>query len=128
MRSSCRLHWVRAVADRRHHCRRLLAVVASSLLAAVLVAERAAAEESATHTVVIENMRFNPDKLTVKRGERVVWVNKDLFPHTVTEDGKKFDSGDIPVEKSWTYLAAASGEYTYLCTYHPGMKGTLIVQ
>jgi plastocyanin len=106
----------------------MLAVVASSLLATLLVAQRAASSEPATHTVVIENMRFNPDKLTVKRGERVVWVNKDMFPHTVTAEGKTFDSGDIPVETSWTYLAAAPGDYTYICTYHPDMKGTLTVQ
>ncbi len=73
-------------------------------------------------------MRFNPDQLTIKRGDRVVWVNKDLVPHTVTADEKTFDSGDIPAGKSWTYLAAASGRYAYTCTYHPTMKGTLIVQ
>lgn len=37
-----------------------------------------------TYQVVIEQMRFNPPELTVHRGDRVVWVNKDLFPHTVT--------------------------------------------
>lgn len=104
------------------------AVVASALLAVVLVGERAVSAEPATHTVVIENMRFNPDKLTVKRGDRVVWVNRDLFPHTATANAKTFDSGDLPAGKSWTYLAAASGDYTYMCIYHPGMQGTLIVQ
>lgn len=108
--------------------RPLLAVVSCSLLAAALVTERAASSEPATHTVTLENMRFNPDQLTVKRGDRVAWVNKDLFPHTVTADGKAFDSGDIPVEKTWTYVATTPGRYTYTCTYHPGMKGTLIVQ
>lgn len=106
----------------------MLAVAGGALLVAVIVPGRALPAEPATHTVIIENMRFTPDKLTIKRGERVVWVNKDLFPHTATADGKAFDSGDIPAEKSWTFLAAAPGDYTYTCTYHPGMKGTLIVQ
>jgi plastocyanin len=106
----------------------MLALAGVSLLAVVMAAERAVSAEPATHTVVVENMRFNPDKLTVKRGDRVVWVNKDLFPHTATADGKAFDSGDIAAEKSWTYLAATPGDYTYTCTYHPSMKGTLIVQ
>jgi plastocyanin len=105
----------------------MLAVVSAALLAVVMVAE-GAASSAATHTVTLENVGFNPGELTVKRGDRVVWVNKDLFPHTVTADGKAFDSGDIPVEKSWTYRAAAPGRYTYTCSYHPGMKGTLIVQ
>ena len=106
----------------------MLAVVAGSLLAVMLVGARAVPAEPATHTVVIENMRFIPDKLTVKRGDRVVWVNKDLFPHTATANRKAFDSGDIPAEKSWAYLTAASGDYTYTCTYHPSMQATLIVQ
>ena len=37
------------------------------------------------HTVIIENMQYNPAQASgVHRGERIVWVNKDLFPHTVT--------------------------------------------
>jgi plastocyanin len=106
----------------------MFGAVGVALLAVVTVAERAVSSESATHTVTMENVGFNPDQLTVKRGDRVVWINKDLFPHTVTADGKAFDSGNVPVDKSWTYLAAAPGRYTYTCSYHPGMKGTLIVQ
>lgn len=93
-----------------------------------MVAERAVSSESATHTVIIENMRFSPDELTVKRGDRVVWVNKDLFPHTVTADGKAFDSGSIAVDASWSYVTNQPGDYAYLCTFHPTMKGRLIVR
>ncbi|MGH8180055.1 MAG: plastocyanin/azurin family copper-binding protein, partial [Steroidobacteraceae bacterium] len=49
-------------------------------------------------------MRFNPQTLTVQRGDRVTWINKDLFPHTVTAAGK-FDSHPIPAGGSWTYVA-----------------------
>ena len=108
--------------------RRMLAVLGSSLLAVAMIADRAIAAEPATHTVTIENMQFDPAELSVKRGERVVWVNKDLFPHTVTADGKAFDSGDIAAGESWTYIATAPGSYAYTCTYHPSMKGTLSVK
>jgi plastocyanin len=104
----------------------MLAVAGVSLLAALAVS--AVYSEPVTHTVTIENMRFDPESLSVKRGDSVVWVNKDLFPHTATADGKAFDSGDIAVGKSWTYVVAAPGRYTYTCSYHPSMKGTLIVQ
>jgi len=40
-------------------------------------------------------MQFNPAELTVHRGDRVVWVSKDLFPHTATAKDKTFDSGTI---------------------------------
>jgi plastocyanin len=38
--------------------------------------------EPRTHTVTIEEMRFQPERLTVARGDTIVWVNKDLVPHT----------------------------------------------
>ena len=81
-----------------------------------------------THTVVIENMRFDPAELEVKIGDHVAWVNKDLFPHTATADDKTFDSGSIDVRSSWNYSASASGEHAYGCAFHPTMKGKLTVR
>lgn len=82
-----------------------------------------------THTIVIENMRFAPETLTVQRGDRVVWVNKDLFPHTATAAGKTgFDSHAIAAGASWSHVAGRAGTLPYVCTLHPGMKGTLVVQ
>ena len=79
-----------------------------------------------THTVTIEGMRFLPETLTVRHGDRIVWVNKDLVPHTVTH--KSFDSHNIAPNASWTHVARKPGQYPYVCTLHPTMKGTLIVQ
>ena len=86
------------------------------------------ATQAAHHSVVIENMQFNPPQLTVHRGDRIVWVNKDLFPHTVTAVNKSFDSGSIAAGGSWSYVAKSSGEFAYGCTFHPTMKGVLKVQ
>jgi plastocyanin len=84
--------------------------------------------KGAVHTVVIENMQYNPPELRVHRGERIVWVNKDLFPHTVTAASHAFDSGSIAAGVSWTYVAGKGGEYAYGCSFHPTMKGLLKVQ
>ena len=78
------------------------------------------------HQVSIENMRFEPARLTVKRGERVAWVNKDLFPHTVTDAGV-FDSGEIQASATWNFSARTAGEFAYGCALHPTMKGVLVV-
>jgi plastocyanin len=86
-----------------------------------------AADKAATRTVVIDGLKYEPETLTVKRGETVVWVNKDPFPHTVTAKGA-FDSHDIAAGKSWKYTARKAGEYPYICTLHPNMKGTLKVE
>ena len=85
------------------------------------------APKPATHTVVIDGTRFEPASLTVQRGDRVVWINRDPFPHTATAAGA-FDSGSIAAGKSWRFAARASGTFEYLCTFHPNMKGTLVVR
>jgi plastocyanin len=94
----------------------------------IAAADEPRAPQVTTHTVVIENMQFSPAELRVQRGERIVWVNKDLFPHTVTAVSHAFDSGSIAANSSWTYVARKAGEYAYGCTFHPTMKGTLKVQ
>lgn len=81
-----------------------------------------------TYTVTIENMQFSPNTLTVHRRDRVVWVNKDLFPHTATAAAKAFDSHEIPANGSWSYVARTAGEYAYGCTLHPTMKAKLVVR
>jgi len=80
-----------------------------------------------THTVVIEAVKYTPESITVKHGDTVVWINKDPFPHTVTTKGV-FDSHVILPGRSWKYTPRKSGEYDYVCTLHPTMKGTLKVE
>lgn len=101
-----------------------LPALAGLVLAAALLPLGAHAE---THTVTIEGMKFQPEVLTVKRGDTVVWRNRDIVPHTATATGL-FDSGAIANGKSWSYVANKAGRHDYVCTYHPGMKATLVVQ
>ena len=104
-----------------------LCAVAVTLIGA---ARSAMAPTGATqaHTITIENMQFSPAQLAVHRGDRLVWVNKDLFPHTATANNKAFDSGSIAAGSSWTYVANNPGDYAYGCTFHPTMKGAIKVQ
>jgi plastocyanin len=87
-----------------------------------------AAWASETHVVVIENIRVNPPAVTAQRGDRFVWVNKDLVPHTASSAGPGFDSGNIPSASSWSYVAKQPGSYPYSCAFHPMMHGTLTVR
>ena len=88
----------------------------------------AADQGHATHAVTIENMQFNPAQLTVHPGDRIVFTNKDLFPHTVTADDGAFDSHSIAPNATWSYRAKQAGKHAYKCTYHSTMTGTVIVQ
>jgi plastocyanin len=83
---------------------------------------------SETHTVTIEGMRFQPDVLTVTSGDTIVWVNKDLVPHTATSKAGGFDSKDIQADKSWRHTVRQTGEFAYICTFHPTMRAMLRVR
>jgi plastocyanin len=83
---------------------------------------------AATHTIVMEGVVFVPETVTVKQGDTVVWVNKDPFPHTATAQDRSFDSGEMGSEKTWRYTVKKKGKFPYLCTLHPTMKGTLVVE
>ena len=82
---------------------------------------------AASRTVVIDGTAFAPAQLTVQRGDRVTWVNKDPFPHTATAKGA-FDSGSIAAGASWTWVADKAGTFDYVCTLHPTMKAQLVVR
>ena len=86
-----------------------------------------AAANPASHTVIIDGVKYEPQALTVHRGDAVVWINKDPFPHTVTARGS-FESRSIAANGSWRFVANKTGVYDYICTLHPNMKGTLKVE
>jgi plastocyanin len=79
-------------------------------------------------TIVIENMQFIPATLTVRRGERVTWINKDIVPHDVTAGDKSFDSGSIAAGATWSTVAGHAGQVAYACSFHPTMTATLVVR
>jgi plastocyanin len=85
-------------------------------------------KEAATHSVAIDGMQFRPVQLTVGTGDWIVFSNKDLFPHTVTADGKSFDSHAIAANAEWRFRAGQPGVYPYHCTFHPTMNGTITVR
>ncbi|MGZ5236392.1 MAG: cupredoxin domain-containing protein [Caldimonas sp.] len=106
----------------------VLAATFVSVAAGPIGSSRAvAADAPTTHQVVIQGLQYVPATLTVKRGDVVVWVNKDPFPHTVTAPGG-FDSREIAAGKSWRFTASRAGVFPYLCTLHTTMKGVLQVE
>lgn len=82
----------------------------------------------ARHAVIIEAMKFSPDVIEVNAGDTIVWTNKDAFPHAVTAENHSFDSKDIGSGCSWKFKATARGVFPYICSFHPTMKGKLVVK
>jgi plastocyanin len=114
-------------------------VLLAGLIAGAKFASRAstrmaagAAEQPRVVTVEIHGFKFNPETVTVRAGDMVVWKNDDSVPHTATEDSDDakpvFDSGSIQAGAAWRYVAQDKGSYNYICSIHPNMEGKLIVQ
>jgi plastocyanin len=70
---------------------------------------------------------YNPTAVEVNSGTTVTWTNDDFVAHTVTDIEESFDSGFIQSGSTWSYTFEKSGEWDYLCTLHPWMKGTVSV-
>jgi plastocyanin len=106
----------------------LAAVVLGGLLSSSAESTPAAGQAPASHTVVIDSLRFEPPELVVRVGETIEWINHDPFPHTVTARGGQFDSHEIAAGGTWKYTPKKAGDIAYGCTFHPTMSGTIRVQ
>jgi plastocyanin len=109
-----------------------LVVVASLVAVVALLAYsvgHGTAAKPAKHTVTIEAVQFQPSVIEVKRGDSIVWINNDPFPHTVTSKPGNFESQQIQPGESWTYKVQQQPvDIPYTCSLHPTMKATVRVK
>ena len=96
----------------------------SWLVAVLLVA--ALGVPARTHTVEIRGMEFHPAELTVAVGDTVVWINRDIVPHTATT--QDWDTGLLSQGQSGRTVAPHAGTVRYVCNLHPMMRGTLVIR
>jgi plastocyanin len=127
--------------------------VATSLLALAALAAQASAEEadpalpvpaagptpapttvsvsrasaSATRTVSIVDFAFDPGPLTVKTGDTVTWTNLGTAEegHDVVGDG--LESPTLHTGESYSHTFNTAGTFSYICSIHPDMKGSVEV-
>ncbi|MBB6611588.1 cupredoxin domain-containing protein [Pontibacter sp. Tf4] len=79
------------------------------------------------HTIRISQMQFNPATLTVHKGDTIVFVNKDIVTHDATEiSGKAWKSPALASGDSWRMAATKSA--AFYCSFHPVMKGKIVVK
>ena len=78
--------------------------------------------------IQIKDFAFNPQTLTVKSGEKITWINRDDEPHTVVSVEKQFKkSTALDTDQEFTITAGIPGTYTYYCSVHPKMTGTIVI-
>lgn len=78
--------------------------------------------------VEISSYSFVPATITVKVGDKVTWTNNDSVGHSATANDKSFDTGVLAKGQSGSATFSKAGTYTYYCSIHPNMHGTVIVQ
>jgi plastocyanin len=79
--------------------------------------------------VTINNFSFQPQTLTVTAGTDITWTNAQPgVTHTVTADGGSFGSPNIPSGGTFSQTMSTTGTYSYHCSIHPFMTGTITVQ
>lgn len=79
-----------------------------------------------TYTVEIKDMAFQPADLTVHSGDTVIWINKDIVAHDVTETNKAWASPTLASDASWKKVITSSE--SYYCSIHLVMKGDITVE
>ena len=106
--------------------------LAITILASLLVSIGPGVSAS-NQWVTIADYSFTPADLAIDIGDTVTWQNNaSTTPHTATStsapSGGAFDSGTIAAGGGvFTHTFTVAGSYSYECSFHPGMTGTITV-
>lgn len=85
--------------------------------------------------VEVQLFAYRPEWIEVPVGTTVTWTNFDDIGHSITSGTPDspdspaglFDSGLFGLNESFSYTFTQPGEYSYFCTRHPHMVGTIFV-
>jgi plastocyanin len=105
--------------------------VATAFAVAILAASTplpAASARAADMEVKIDNFTFVPQRLAVKAGTTVTWINDDDSPHTVASSTKLFKSNALDTKERFSFTFTTPGAYQYFCSLHPHMTGAIVVE
>src|SRR5829696_7327661 len=113
-----------------------LVVVSTLLVVSVAGAHKhptakatAKAQKHPTRKVLIQGFRFKPAHITIKRGTKVRWINKDSTAHTATANKKRsFDSGRLGPGQRYKHTFKSVGKKWYHCEIHPDMRASVVVK
>jgi plastocyanin len=80
-------------------------------------------------TATIKDFNFEPKAATVAAGGTITWTNEDSANHNVVFDDKSVKGiSNLRQDQSGEVTFDKAGSYDYVCSYHPGMEGTVEVQ
>jgi plastocyanin len=106
---------------------RIVAALAVMLLGASCAVAAQPAPAAAAE-VEIDQFAFVPQRMTVKAGTTVTWINDDDTPHTVASSSKLFKSKALDTKDKFSFTFTTPGTYAYFCSLHPHMTGVVVVE
>src|ERR1700688_3720388 len=104
-------------------------LIAMLLLSPALPQVKANDQPSAgSADIRIDNFSFGPQTVTVPVGTTVTWTNRDDIPHTVVSTDGVFKSKVRDTDEKFSYTFTKPGTYSYVCSVHRKMTGTVVVK
>jgi plastocyanin len=91
------------------------------------VTSSASTSTASQNPVAIQNYAFSPSTLTIQKGANVTWTNYDSVQHHVVSDSSAFSSPLLNKGDTYTHQFNNTGSFSYICSIHPYMKGTIVV-
>jgi plastocyanin len=85
------------------------------------------AHAAASASVNAGDFFFSPASVTIAVGDTVTWHNSGQAPHNATGNGGSFSTGTINPGGNASHTFNSAGTFSYICTIHPQMKGTIRV-
>jgi plastocyanin len=80
-----------------------------------------------TYQIQVKDNSFSPSTVQARVGDTIVWTNAGKMPHTVTANDGSFNHTPLSPGETFSYALRAQGTVAYVCSFHPGMSGTLVV-
>lgn len=85
------------------------------------------AETAEPGTVFVTDNEFNPNDIEVSAGDTVTWRFEGAAVHNVTFDDDAYEASENTKEGTHEQTFEEAGSFSYTCTLHPGMDGTVSV-
>lgn len=79
-------------------------------------------------SVGMVDIKFVPERIKARVGQKIIWTNNEAVPHNVTaREGADFASDTMREGDTFEYTPTQAGTIDYVCTIHPGQTGQITV-
>jgi plastocyanin len=108
----------------------LLLAVGLALAATACGGSGSGSSSGSDNEVKVIDSKFEPDQVKVGVGDTVTWSFQGNIDHNVTPVGDNrstWKASKTQKDGTFEQTFEQAGTYAYICTIHPGMKGTVTV-